>query len=55
MVGRLLLRGMLVGLLAGLLAFAFARVVGEPPLSRAIAYEDQHHAAKVRPGMSTLR
>lgn len=45
-VGTLLLRGMLVGVLAGLLAFAFARVFGEPEVARAIAFEQkagQHH------------
>lgn len=41
MVGSLLLRGMLVGLVAGLLAFAFARVVGEPLVDQAIAFEEQ--------------
>ncbi|WP_026872349.1 CbtA family protein [Inquilinus limosus] len=39
MVGRLLLRGMLVGVLAGLLAFGFARIFGEPQVDRAIALE----------------
>jgi len=42
MVGTLLLRGMLVGVIAGLLAFGFARVFGEPPVERAIAFEQQH-------------
>jgi len=41
MVGHLLLRGMLVGAIAGLLAFGFARVVGEPQIERAIAFEEQ--------------
>jgi hypothetical protein len=45
MVGSLLLRGMLVGLVAGILAFAFARVYGEPQVDRAIAYEEQVSAA----------
>ncbi|MHA6685217.1 CbtA family protein [Mesorhizobium sp. A556] len=40
MVGRLLLRGMLVGIFAGLLAFGFARVFGEPQIDRAIAFEE---------------
>jgi len=39
-VGNLLLRGMLVGLVAGLLCFVFLRVVGEPPVARAIALEE---------------
>lgn len=46
MVGRLLLRGMLVGLFAGLLAFGLARIVGEPQVDRAIAFEEQ--AAQAR-------
>ncbi len=37
----LLIRGMLVGVLAGLLSFGVARVLGEPQLDRAIAYEEQ--------------
>ena len=46
MVGKLLLRGMLVGIVAGLLAFGFARVFGEPSVDRAIAFEAQMEAAK---------
>jgi hypothetical protein len=45
MVGKLLLRGMLVGLVAGILAFAFARVYGEPQVDKAIAYEEQQAQA----------
>ena len=41
MVGKLLLRGMLVGVIAGLLAFGFARIFGEPQVERAIAFEAQ--------------
>ncbi|MET1028119.1 MAG: CbtA family protein [Dongiaceae bacterium] len=41
MVGKLLLRGMLVGIVAGLLAFGFARVFGEPAVDGAIAFEEQ--------------
>jgi hypothetical protein len=41
MVGKLLLRGMIVGLIAGLLAFAFARLYGEPQVDKAIAFEEQ--------------
>lgn len=40
MVGKLLLRGMLLGILAGLLAFGFARIFGEPQIDRAIALEE---------------
>lgn len=46
MVGRLLLRGMLVGIVAGLLSFAFLKVVGEPQVDRAIAFEARMDAAK---------
>lgn len=42
MVRGLLIRGLLVGLAAGLLAFAFAKVFGEPQIDKAIAYEDAH-------------
>jgi predicted cobalt transporter CbtA len=45
MVGKLLLRGMLVGLIAGVLAFAFARVYGEPQVDKAIAFEEQQAQA----------
>lgn len=41
MVGALLVRGMLVGLVAGLLAFGFAKIVGEPQVDKAIAFETQ--------------
>jgi hypothetical protein len=37
---------MLVGLLAGLLAFAFARLVGEPEVERAIAFETRIDQAR---------
>ncbi|WP_374439719.1 CbtA family protein [Pseudomonas panipatensis] len=53
MTGTLLLRGMLVGILAGLLAFAFAKVYGEPEVARAIAFEEQgsaHHQASEASG-----
>ena len=48
MVGKLLLRGMLVGLVAGLLTFVFLKVVGEPQVDRAIAFESQLDAAKAK-------
>lgn len=41
MVRSLLIRGLLAGLLAGLVGFAFAYLVGEPQLARAIAFEEQ--------------
>lgn len=46
MVGKLLVRGMLAGIAAGLLTFGFARVVGEPQVNQAIAFEEQADAAK---------
>ncbi|MGI4982261.1 MAG: CbtA family protein [Janthinobacterium lividum] len=45
MVGKLLLRGMLVGILAGLITFGFARLAGEPLVDRAIAFEHAEHVA----------
>lgn len=48
MVGKLLLRGMLVGVIAGLLSFAFLKVVGEPQVDRAIAFETQSQKAKAK-------
>jgi len=48
MVGTLLLRGMLVGIVAGILCFAFLKVVGEPPVERAIAFEKQSDEAKAK-------
>ena len=39
MVGSLLTRGMLIGFVAGILCFGFLRLVGEPPVDRAIAFE----------------
>src|SRR4051812_25447606 len=46
MVGTFLARGMLVGIVAGLMAFAFARVAGEPQIDGAIAFEEQLEKAK---------
>ncbi len=55
----LLIRGMLVGVLAGLLSFGVARVLGEPPVDRAIAYEEQmvagHVAEPARPAITMAR
>lgn len=45
MTSQLLLKGMLVGVLAGLLAFAFARVAGEPVVEQAIVHEAHAHEA----------
>ncbi|MBU3031885.1 CbtA family protein [Paracoccus marinaquae] len=47
MVGKLLMRGLLVGLLAGIVAFGIAYLFGEPPLSEAILFEEQMAALEV--------
>jgi hypothetical protein len=44
MIGKLLVRGMLVGLAAGLLAFPVAYALGEPPVQAAIDFEAAHAA-----------
>lgn len=46
MVRTLLIRGMLVGLLAGVLVFAVGRLLGEPQVDRAIAFETAQDEAK---------
>jgi predicted cobalt transporter CbtA len=48
MAGTLLLRGMLCGIVGGLLCFSFLRIVGEPQVDRAIAFETQLDEAKAR-------
>ncbi|MGO9941362.1 MAG: CbtA family protein [Rhodoblastus sp.] len=48
MVGKLLTRGMLVGLLAGILSFGFLKIVGEPQVDRAIAFESAMDEAKTQ-------
>jgi len=45
MTRSLLVRGMLAGIVAGLLAFAFARIFGEPQVQHAIDFES--HLAKL--------
>ena len=55
MVGKLLLRGMLVGVLAGILSFAFLKVVGEPQVDRAIAFETQMDEAKSKAAAEDAR
>jgi len=55
MVRSLLIRGMLAGLLAGGLGFFFARLIGEPPVEAAIAFESYvgstaHHAGAEHAG-----
>src|SRR5271168_915075 len=46
MAGALLLRGMLIGVVSGLLCFSFLKIVGEPQVDRAIAFETQLDEAK---------
>ena len=48
MTGTLLMRGMIVGLIAGLLSFCFLKLVGEPAVDRAIAFETQMDNAKAK-------
>lgn len=51
MTKQLLWRGMLVGILAALLATLCARVLAEPQVDLAIAFEHRGHAAHAMPGM----
>ena len=50
MARSLLIRGMIVGIIAAVLVTLFARIVAEPQVDRAIAYE-QSHAAPAHAGM----
>ena len=54
MAGTFLLRGMLVGIIAGLLCFSFLKVVGEPQVNRAIAFETQLDEAKAEAAAQAL-
>jgi len=54
MAGTLLLRGMLIGIVAGLLGFGFLKIVGEPQVDRAIAFETQLDEAKARAASQAL-
>jgi hypothetical protein len=54
MVGMLLARGMLIGIVAGLLCFGFLKVVGEPQVDRAIAFETQLDQAKAEAAARAL-
>lgn len=49
MVRSLLIRGMLVGLAAGIVAFCIARIIGEPSVDLAIAFEAKMYAAMNMP------
>ncbi len=53
MVGALLWRGMLLGVLAGILCFGFLKLAGEPPVNRAIAFEERHGKAHPSTGAHT--
>ena len=46
MVATLLMRGMLVGIVAAILSFGFLKIVGEPQVDRAIAFETAMDQAK---------
>lgn len=48
MVRDLLMRGMLAGLVAGLIVFSFGRLLGEPPVDRAISFETALDDAKAK-------
>jgi predicted cobalt transporter CbtA len=54
MVGSLLLRGMLIGIVAGLLCFGFLKIVGEPQVDRAIAFETQLDEARAQAAAQVL-
>jgi predicted cobalt transporter CbtA len=54
MAGTLLLRGMLIGIIAGLLCFSFLKLVGEPQVDRAIAFETQIDEAKAKAAAQAL-
>jgi hypothetical protein len=48
MAGTLLLRGMLIGIVAGLFCFGFLKIVGEPQVDRAIAFQTRLDQAEAR-------
>jgi predicted cobalt transporter CbtA len=54
MAGTLLLRGMLIGIIAGLLCFSFLKIVGEPQVDRAIAFETRLDEAKAKAAAQAL-
>ncbi|HEY3613785.1 MAG TPA: CbtA family protein [Gaiellales bacterium] len=54
MLRKLLICGLLAGLCGGLLATGFARVVGEPQVNRAIAFESQQAKAAGEPEEAPL-
>lgn len=54
MAGTLLLRGMLIGIVAGLLCFSFLKIIGEPQVDRAIAFETRLDEAKAQAAAQAL-
>jgi predicted cobalt transporter CbtA len=54
MAAALLWRGMLAGIIAGLLCFSFLKIVGEPLVNRAVAFESQLDEAKGRATVQAL-
>jgi hypothetical protein len=54
MAGTLVLRGILIGIVAGLLCFSFLKIVGEPQVDRAIAFETQLGEAKAQAAAQAL-
>ena len=54
MAAPLLLRGMLAGIIAGLLCFGFLKIVGEPQVDRAIAFESQLDQTKAQAAAQAL-
>ena len=48
MTGKLLIGGMLAGLVAALFSFSFLKIVGEPYVDRAIAFESAMEEAKAK-------
>jgi predicted cobalt transporter CbtA len=54
MAGTLLVRAMLIGIIAGLLCFGFLKIVGEPQVDHAIAFETQFDEAKAHAAAQAL-
>ena len=58
MMRSLLVRGMIAGLLGGLVAFGIAKIVGEPQVDTAIAFEEyvaRGTRPRPTPGTATAR
>ena len=52
MVGKLIFRGFIIGILAGLLAFGWAKMFGEAPVSAAINFESEQNELKAAAAVS---